>query len=107
MLEDILEPKEVIIFKQPFRFEFHGAKFDELAMTNKRIVFYKRTGLVFKKDNTSSTPLKNIGSVHFHEKGVMRKKGILELDIGRGDPIELQGNPSEIKYLYNKILSNL
>lgn len=103
MLEDILEPKEVIIFKQSFSYE----KFNELAMTNKRIVFYKRTGLIFKKDNTSSIPLKNIDSVHFHEKGVLRKKGVLELNLGRGDPIGLEGHPSEIKYLYNKILSNL
>jgi hypothetical protein len=107
VLEDILEPKEVIIFKQPFDFEYNGSSFNELAMTNKRIVFYKRTGLIFKKDNTSSTPLKNINSVHFQEKGVIRKKGILEIDLGRGDPIGLEGNPSEIKYIYNKILSNL
>ena len=107
MLEDIIEAKETILFKKPFDFEYNANKFNELAMTNKRIIFYKRTGLIFKKDNTSSTPLKNINTVHYAEKGVIRKKGVLEIELGRGGFIPLEGNPSMMKYLYNKILSNL
>ena len=107
MLEDILEPKETIIFRKHFDVEFNKNNYNELALTNKRVIFYKRTGLVFKKDNTFSVPLSNISNVKFLEKGVLRKKGVLGIDIGSGKPIELIGNPSEIKYIYQKLLSSI
>ena len=107
MLEDVLESKEVIVFHKPLDIEFNGEGYNELALTNKRVLFYKRTGLVFKKDNTSSIPLSNVNNVKFLEKGVMRKKGILEIDIGKSKPIPLIGNPSEIKYIYQKLLSSI
>ena len=107
MLEDVLEPKEVIIFHEPFELEFAGDSYDELALTNRRVIFYKRTGLIFKKDNNSSIPLSNVNNVKFLEKGVIRKKGVLEIDIGKNKPIELAGNTSKIKYIYQKLLSNI
>ena len=103
MLEDVLEPNETIIFREEIPVE----EYQEMAMTNKRIILYRRTGLIFKKDDVSSIPLKSISNVKFHEKGVIRKKGELTMEIGKEEPLTLEGNLSEIKYVYNKILSNL
>ncbi len=107
MLEDILEPSETIIFRQHFETEVENEKYNELALTNKRVIVYKRKGLVFKKDSLSSVPLSNINNVKFLEKGVIRKKGVLELDILKGKFPPLVGKPSEIKYIYQQILNHI
>lgn len=105
MLEDVLEPKEVVIFHEPFELEFVGDSYNELALTNRRVIFYKRTGLIFKKDTCSSIGYSQLGNVNYKEKGVIRKKGELILVIKGSKPIIIEGKPSEIKYIYQNIVS--
>ena len=107
MLEDILQPQETIIFRQHFETEVENETYNELALTNKRVILYKQKGLIFKKDSLSSVPLSSISNVKFQEKGVIRKKGILELDILKGQFPPIEGNPSEIKYIYQQILNHI
>ena len=108
MLEDILAPKEVIVFRQPYdRLEVHDEIFDELAITSQRIIFYKRTGLIFKKDNSSSIGLSNISGVKFSEKGVIRKKGVMEVYLKDNSILPIEGNASEMKYLYQNLVSKI
>ncbi|MGI0047849.1 MAG: hypothetical protein ACREBB_11795 [Nitrosotalea sp.] len=107
MLEDHLAPNEVIVFRQPQEVEFKNEVYDELAITSQRIIFYKRTGLLFKKDNSSSIGLSNIGGVKFHEKGVVRKKGVMEVHLKNDNPLQIEGNASEMKYLYQNLLSRI
>ena len=105
MLEDILKPNETIVHRDKYSdLEYNEESFEELVITNQRIIFYRRTGLVFKKDKGQSIPLRNIESVQFHEKGVMRKKGVLEIQV-KDSIIPLKGKLSEMKHLYNNILS--
>lgn len=105
MIEDILESKEVIITKLGVNHEIEGQKFDELAVTNKRLIFYKRTGLIFKKDTCSSVGYSQLGNVNYKEKGVIRKKGELTLILNSGKSFTIEGKPSEIKYIYQNIVS--
>ena len=105
MIEDILEPKEVIITRLPVHHEVNGQKYDELAVTNKRLIFYKRKGIIFKKDTCSSIGYSQLGNVLFKEKGVLRKKGELSLILRGGKPFTIEGKPSEIKYIYQNIVS--
>jgi len=108
LLEDILEPEEVIITRLPFSEKINGEKYDELAVTNKRLLWYKRKGLLFKKDSCNSISYNQLSNVKFLEKGVLRKKGVLELYLKDGSSLpQLEGKPSEIKYLYQNIVSKL
>ena len=109
MIEDILEPGETIVRELPFSEKIDGEKYDELAITNKRLLWYKRKGLIFKKDSCNSISFNQLSNVQFLEKGVLRKKGVLQffLKDGKSDFPPLIGNPSEIKYLYQHIVSKL
>ena len=108
MLEDVLEPDEVIITRLPFSKKINGEKYDELAVTNRRLLWYKRKGLLFKKESCYSTSYNQLSNVKFLEKGVLRKKCVLELHLKDGSSLpQLKGNPSEIKYLYQNIVSKL
>jgi len=105
LLEDLLEGQEVIVFRSDFHdLKFTGVRYDELAITNQRIVFYIRTGLLFKKDKSASISLKNIQSLNFHEKGVIRKKGELKIILG-DTAIPLEGDLSSMKHLYENLVS--
>jgi len=105
MIEDVLESKEMIIVKLAVNHEAQGQKYDKLAVTNKRLIFYKRTGLIFKKDTCSSIGYSQLGNVNYKEKGVIRKKGELTLILKGSKPIIIEGKPSEIKYIYQNIVS--
>ncbi len=109
MIEDILEPDEIIVRELPFSEEIDNEKYNELAVTNKRLLWYKRKGLIFKKDSCNSIGFNQLSNVKFLEKGVLRKKGVLQffLKDGKSDFPPLVGNPSEIKYLYQHIVSKL
>ena len=105
MLEDLLEPQEMIVFREEFSdLEYADEIYHELAISNKRVLFYRRTGLLFKKDKSASISLANIQSVNFHEKGVIRKKGLLQIHLGKS-VIPLEGKLSEIKHLYQNLVS--
>ena len=95
----------MIVFHEEFsNLEYNEESYDELAITTKRVIFYKRTGLVFKKDKGSSISLHNIESVDFHEKGVLRKKGELTIQL-KDSSIPIVGKLSEVKHLYNNLIS--
>lgn len=105
MLEDVLEAQEIIVFRSVISgLEYEHETYDELAITNKRIVFYKKTGIVFKKDKSASISLANIQSINFREKGVIRKKGVLEIHLVKSI-IPLEGKLSEIKHIYQNLIS--
>ncbi len=54
MLEDVLERDEVIVKELPFSEEIDGEKYNELAVTNKRLIWYKRKGWCDEPDTFSS-----------------------------------------------------
>jgi hypothetical protein len=108
MLEDTLLPNEVIVYRQDLPGVQVGAHvYDHLAITNNRIIFYKREGLIFKKDNVTTIGLSKLTAVQFNEKGLVSKKGILKLHLKDEQDIDVIGPLSSIKYLYQHLASKI
>lgn len=106
MLEELLGPREEVRWRCSINnLQVGGQNFDELIVTDKRLIFYKQTGLVFKKDVIETMGLKTIDGLRFREKGTFMKKGVLEIP---GDiKMFIEGNPSEIKQLYQALNAKL
>ena len=108
MLEDLLLPNEVIVFSQEFSgLEVGNQIFDNLAITNNRIIFYKRTGLIFRKDHVATIGLSKITGMQFKEKGVISKKGVVTLHLKEENDMELVAGLSTMKYLYQSLASKI
>jgi len=63
LLEDVLERDEVIVKRLPFSEEIDNEKYNELAVTNKRLLWYKRKGLIFKKDSCNSIGFNQLSKI--------------------------------------------
>lgn len=102
MLEDLLLPNEEVRFRKEIpNFKVSGEVYGELIITNKRIIFYKRNGLIFKKDISETIGLSKIDGLKFVEKGRINKKGLIEIY----GPIEhtIVGKLDETKHLYQAL----
>lgn len=101
VLEDFLFPGETIIFQSGKvktlndRFEFY--------ITDQRILLYRRRGVVLKKDRIVAERIQDIRTLHYDEKGIAKKKGILSIETmsKKMDPIE--GKVSDIKAIWQEL----
>jgi hypothetical protein len=100
-LEDYLLPGEDIRFHSGQSVRYGGNLY-ELLVTNKRILLYARRGLVFKSDDVVSIKLEELQGVKYKERGVIGKTGILEVQAKT--LFQFEGNPAEMKTLYQQIL---
>jgi len=100
-LEDFLLPGEDIRF-QSYQNVKYGDKEYQVIVTNKRLMLYARRGLLFKKDDVVSIQLKELQGIKYREKGIINKKGILEVH-GR-TLLQLIGPADDIRALYQQLL---
>ena len=103
-LEDHLLPGEEVQFRSTTRVKYGGKDY-EVVVTNKRLILYARRGLVFKSDDVITQKLDEIQTIKYKEKGIIGKKGIVEV---HGKTImRLEGPASEMKPLYQRLLGFL
>lgn len=95
-LDEILEPGEEVIVSGNYSGNLFDREYDKLALTDQRFIFYK-------KKKSTFVPLSNITNMTIEEKGTFSKTGVLNVDIGMEEPIELKGDPSKVKALYHKL----
>ncbi len=101
VLEDFLFPGEIITFQSgkvktlDDRFEFY--------ITDQRILLYRRRGVVFKKDRIIAEKIEDIRTLHYDEKGIAKKKGVLHIEtmVKKMEPIE--GKRSDIKAIWQEL----
>lgn len=83
-LRDFLNSDETIKFQSPGPVEYQGGWYD-LLVTDKRVVWYRRDGLIFKKDNFICEYLDNVKSIGFKEEGILNRRGTVILSTGAGE----------------------
>lgn len=105
-IEKFLMPNEIIIYatngnlyvgtnlKKDMAAGFNG------YITKNRIIFYKRAGLIFKKDFLNEIPMDQIKSYRMVEEGIVFKKIRLELN-----EFKINGDRSDILDMYRAIQS--
>jgi hypothetical protein len=78
VLKDFLLPNETIKYQSPNKLSYLGDKF-YFYITNQRILAYRSKGKYFKKDRIVAEKLEAITSLSYNEKGLMRKKALLNV----------------------------
>jgi len=94
-------PGEEIIYRGP-NVNYAGDYYD-LFLTNKRLILYKESGLIFKRTHLVSEKLKDIQNIMYRESGLIAKKGIVEIQIG-ARKIQLTGKANTMKALYQSLM---
>lgn len=102
-LKDFLQTDETIKYRSPNWVEFQGADYD-LLVTDKRLIWYRQDGLIFKKDNFISEWLDNVKSVSFKEEGILNKRGTVILSASSGEK-RFSGRLSVMRALLNEVQS--
>lgn len=101
MLEDFLFPGEAIVF-QSGRVKSLNDHFD-LYITDQRLLLYRRRGVVFKKDRVVAERLEDIKTLHYDEKGVVQRKGVLLIETISKKMEPIEGNVLDIKAIWQEL----
>ncbi len=99
-LKDFLLPGENVRFQSISNVQYAGRAY-KVIITDKRLVLYSRSGMMFKNENVATESLKDIQGIHYKEQGIVLKKGILEV-LGN-TKIVLIGSSSEVKAIYQNL----
>ena len=102
-IENFLAPGENVRFKSPGSVEYMGDNYP-LYITDRRIIWFKTTGKIFKKNSFVSYPIEEVKNISYMEKGVLRKKGIIKLSLPSSYH-EFTGDLGLIKDVYSEMQS--
>lgn len=101
VLNDFIAPDETIRYSSNAPVEYMGDLFD-FHLTNKRLIWHKRKGLVFKKDNFIAEIIEKVSQIQFKEEGIFNKKGTIILLMGDRKK-EFSGKLKNIRVLYSEL----
>ena len=100
-VEDFLMPGEAIKYHGASDLDYGGKEYEPIV-TAKRVLLYNRRGKLFKKDELISLKIDEVQGITFHETGMIKKTGILE--ISAKTKFNLSGPSKSIKAVYQQIL---
>jgi hypothetical protein len=98
-------PGENILFSSPKSIEYLGDHY-ELYITDMRLLWFKRSGLVFKKDKIISENIGDILEMRYEEKGIISKKGMIKVVTGRKE-LEFSGRRDVIKTIHSELQAQM
>lgn len=105
-LEDLLLPNEEIRYRQKLgQLKISGKSFDELIISDKRLIFYTQSGLIFKKDISQTIGLSTIDGIKFTEKGRISKKGNIE--IYGSTKLNIEGKLADARHLHQVLAEKI
>lgn len=102
-LKDFLMPGEIVRFSSPQPVRYLGENY-EFFITDRRLLWYKRKGLIFRKDKVISESVGDIIDMTYEEKGIISKKGLIKITTGRKN-LEFGGALKTIKAIYSELQS--
>lgn len=104
-VREILQPSEKVMAHVRYDGRLFNREYDTVVITNKRIVFYTKSGHFGQKIKCKSVSINELEFRSLEEKGNISKKTVLKFDIiGMEEPLEFIGNSSEIMGIYHAIL---
>jgi hypothetical protein len=80
-----------------------GEKKYRVIVTDMRLIFYSRRGLLFHADDIISKKLGSISSLQYNEKGFLFTKATIS--IIADNRLDLHGRPENMKVLYQLLQS--
>jgi len=100
-IEDLLMPKEEILYS--VRKVYVGDQKYDAYITNKRLIFYRQVGTLFKKDDFIAIKLKDIENVMYKEEGTIKKKGVLYVELPKRK-LAIYGSRDAIRGFYQNLM---
>ena len=100
-LEDFLMPGEGVRYSSPLPVDYQGGQYYFL-ITDRRVIWHRQTGMIFKKDNVISENISDIVDMAYNEKGIISKKGLVNLTTTR-KKIEFAGKKEAILEIYKEL----
>ena len=101
VLKDFLLPNEIIKYQSPNKISYLGDKF-YFYITNQRILAYRSKGKVLKKDRVVTEKLEAIKSLSYNEKGLMRKKALLNVQT-ESKRMFFEGKIPDVKNIWQEL----
>lgn len=100
-VHEFLSPDETIRYSSAEPVEFMGDVFD-FYLTNKRLIWHKKTGFIFKKNHFVAETIEKVNNIQFKEEGIFRKKGTIIIVLGDRKK-EFSGDLKNIRVLYGEV----
>ncbi len=101
VLEDFLFPGEAIVF-QSGKVKSLNDHFD-LYITDQRILLHRRRGVVFKKDRIVAERLEDVRTLHYNEKGMVKRRGVLLIETISKKMEPIEGSVLDIKAIWQEL----
>jgi len=100
-IENYLLPEEKILFWSDFLVSYNETKY-KVYITNLRLLLYRETGLIFKKEEILTESFRQIKGLQFTEEGTINKKGIFKFTGSKGE-VELYGPVNGMRGLFKVV----
>ncbi len=75
-----------------------------LHITDRRILWHKTKGLIFKKNNFVGVPIEQVKNITYQEKGLARKRALVTIQMG-SKSYEFAGSLESMKAAYGELQS--
>lgn len=100
-VEQFLAPGENIRFSSPSMINFQGDQYT-VVITDRRILWYKSKGFIFKKNSFVAVPLEQVKNIVYEEKGLLNKTAIIRVELSTRK-YEFSGKLEPIKAIYGEM----
>lgn len=100
-LKEYLMPGETITYEAPF-FVKVGDMDYSLKVTDRRLILYRRKGMVFKKEHFIGEKLSNIDSITYDEVGLLNKTAVVTVSTP-SKTLPLKQKVANMKIIYQQL----
>lgn len=94
-------PGENVRYRSPITVEYQADTYD-FCITDRRLIWYKRTGLIFKSDKIITENIGEIEGISYEEKGIIAKKGIIKITTTR-KKLEFSGPKEAMRAIHAEL----
>ncbi len=102
-LEKYLMPEEQIRYEHPTRVNYGELQYN-IYITDRRLIGFVQTGLIFKNDSIITININDIKSMDYKEAGIINKTGTLKLNTSQM-PFSFYGTPRGMTQLWQTLQS--
>ena len=101
VLKDFLYPDETIVFQSGKITSLDDVFF--FYITDQRILLHRRRGVLVKKDRIIAERIEDIRTMHYGEKGIVRRRGVLRIETYSKKMEPIVGKVADIKAIWQEM----
>jgi hypothetical protein len=101
VLKDFLYPDETIVFQSGKIASLDDVFF--FYITDQRILLHRRRGVLVKKDRIIAERIEDIRTMHYGERGLLRRRGVLRIETYSKKMEPIVGKVADIKAIWQEM----